>query len=598
MQQRNRMFVAQLLRHAGTVTARLRRDASCRKSGAHFRGLAWFFVAGLGGLPLAAQAAPSINGCPIFPVNNYWNTRVDNLPVHPSSSSWVASIGSLTRLHPDWSNDLSNGFGFNIDLVTGNQPQVPITFTGDPAQTDTGPFPIPPAAVHGNNTGDREVVVVDTTRCLLYEMYATPVGGGTSWTASAMAKFDLMSNALRADGLLSADQAGLPFLPGLMRWEEVGNGEIAHAIRVTAQNIWGASGAGHKYIWPARHWVGIIDNPAFPPVGARFRLNAMFDISGYDPRTQIVLRAFKKYGLVLASGGGDWFLQGVSDVNWPNAVIAEIRSIAGGNFEAVDTLLLQIDPNSAQSVQFGTPPDAPTNLVAYSGSGQVTFTFNPSPSNAALPITGYSLTCMPGNFTAVGLNSPITVVGLSNGTTYACSASATNANGTGTASASVNVTPGIATVPDDGFPARAAIPGAWAQPPGSSASWFVSSDAAYAGIFSIKSGFVRAHERSEIYYTANLLAGNVSFARKVSSQPSVDFLYFFIDGVQQGSWSGDTGWSVVSFPIPGGTHTLLWRYARESVVPIGADAAWIDSIILPRIAPCPFQSQQRKCLLE
>ena len=544
------------------------------------------------------QAAPSIGGCPIFPANNYWNTRVDTLPVHASSVNWVNSIGSVTRLHPDWSNDLSDGFGFIVDLVPGNQPLVPITFTGDPSQTDTGPFPIPPAAIHGNSIGDREVVVVDTTRCQLYEMFATPVGGGTSWTASAMAKFDLMSNVLRADGLLSADQAGLPFLPGLMRWEEVANGEIAHAIRFTARNIWGASGTTRKYLWPARHWVGNIDNPAFPPMGARFRLSPMFDISGYDTRTQIVLRAFKKFGLVLASGGGDWFLQGISDVNWPDAVISEIRSIAGSNFEAVDTMLMQVDPNSAQSVVFGAPPDAPTNLVALSTGAPVTFTFNPSAANATLPVIGYTVTCQPGNITATGASTNITVTGLSNGTAYACSVRATNAVGTGASSNTVNVTPGAATIPDDGFPARGSIPAAWVQPPGSNASWYVTNDAAYAGSFSLKSGFIGTRQLSDIAYSGNLFAGSVSFARKVSSLVGVDFLQFFVDGVLQGSWSGNLDWATVNYPVPAGTHTFLWRYMKDSTIPFGSDAAWIDSVVLPRVAPCVFQLQQRKCLPE
>ncbi len=552
----------------------------------------------LGAFSLTAQAAPSIGGCPIFPANNYWNARVDTLPVHPSSVNWVNSIGAGTTLHPDWSNNLSDGFGFFIDLVPGTQPPVPITFTGNPAQTDTGPFPIPPSSVHGNNNGDREVVVVDTTRCLLYEMFATPNGGGTSWTASAMAKFDLMSNTLRPDGLLSADQAGLPFLPGLMRYEELAGGDIAHAIRFTSRSVWGLSGVTPKYIWPARHASGNVDNPAFPPMGARFRLNPMFDISGFDPRTQIVLRAFKKYGLVLASGGGDWFLQGVSDVGWPDAVIGEIRSIAGGNFEAVDTLLMQINPNSAQSVIFGAPPEAPANLVAVSGSAQVTFTFNPSAANAAAPITGYTVTCQPGNFTTTGMNSPITITGLSNGTLYACAVNAVNAAGTGASSNTVNVTPGTATIPDDGFPARANIPVAWVQPLSSNAQWSVASDAAYAGSFSLKSGFASTHQRSDIYYSANVVAGSVSFARKVSSLANVDFLQFFIDGVLQGAWSGDMDWSIVNYTVPAGTHTFLWRYMKDSTVPFGADAAWIDSVVLPHAAPCRFQLQQRKCLSE
>jgi hypothetical protein len=189
-------------------------------------------------------------------------------------------------------------------------------------------MPIPPELATG--TGDREVSVTESTNCILYEFFGSPVGGGTSWTAGVAAKWNLASNALRPDGWESGDQAGMPYLAGLMRWEEVAAGEIAHAIRVTAHSL------SNTYLWPARHAAGAgVADPSLPPLGARFRLKASFDISGFDSRTQIVLRAFKKYGVVLASPGGNWYLQGVSDTGWPDQVIGELRSIAGSSFEAV-----------------------------------------------------------------------------------------------------------------------------------------------------------------------------------------------------------------------------------------------------------------------
>ncbi len=161
-----------------------------------------------------------------------------------------------------------------------------------------------------------------------------------------------------------------------MRWEEAAAGEIAHAIRFTAVNIWGKDAATgqQKYLWPARHASGSNTTSTRPPMGARFRLKASFDISSYLPATQVILRAFKKYGLVLADGGSNWFFQGVSDTNWPDAVFTQLGSIAGSNFEAVDTALLQVDSNSAQALQGvdGNPP----RLANISTRGQVQTGFN------------------------------------------------------------------------------------------------------------------------------------------------------------------------------------------------------------------------------
>jgi hypothetical protein len=309
----------------------------------------------------SAQAAPTIGGCPMFPSNNYWNTPVDTLPLHASSAAWVNSIGTATKLHPDWGNVLADNYGIPFTTVTGSQPKVPITFDPDgaPDESDPGPYPIPPSApIEGGpaSDGDRHVLVLDTTNCLLYELdSAFPMGGGTSWQVFSAAKFDLNSNALRPILWTSADAAGFAILPGLARWDEVAAGNIAHAIRFTAANIWARNGGAPYFLWPARHWSGSSTNSAFPPMGARFRLKASFDISGFDSRTQVVLRAFKKYGLVLADGGSNWYFQGVSDTNWPDTVIDELKTIAGGNFEAVDTSVMQVDPDSAEAKQVGGP---------------------------------------------------------------------------------------------------------------------------------------------------------------------------------------------------------------------------------------------------
>jgi hypothetical protein len=313
-----------------------------------------------------ALAAPTLGGCPVFPANNYWNTPVDSLPVHASSATWVNSIGATAKLHPDWGNVLADNFGIPFTTVAGTQPNVPIIFdpNGYSDESDPGPFPIPPSApVEGGNAsdGDRHVIVVDTTNCKLYELYnAFSVGGGTSWSVYSSAKFDLRSNALRPAEWTSADAAGLAIFPGLVRWDEVAAGEIAHAIRFTANNIWGRVGNVQKYLWPARHASGSNTDSARPPMGARFRLKSAFDISHFDARTQVILRAFKKYGLVLADGGSNWYFQGVSDTRWPDLVFDELKSVAGSNFEAVDTSVMQVDPNTAEAIR--GPSAGPFNV--------------------------------------------------------------------------------------------------------------------------------------------------------------------------------------------------------------------------------------------
>jgi hypothetical protein len=316
---------------------------------------------------IAAATPPTIGGCQVFPTDNYWNTPVDTLPVHWLSNTWVASIGNATKLHPDWGlGPPVDDYGIPFITVTGSQPLVPIG--PDPNfdylnESDPGPYPIPPnAPIEGgaSSTGDRHVLVPETTNCVLYELYnATPVSGGASWTASSAAKWPLTSNALRTDGWTSADAAGFAIFPGLVRYEEALAGDISHAIRFTAVSIWGSEAGNPKYLWPARHWSGSNSSFTHPPMGARFRLKASFNIpSTFHPMTQTILRAFKKYGMVLADGGSNWYFSGVSNPSWPDQVFTELKSIAGSNFEAVDTSLLQVDPNSAQSKQNvnGNPP--------------------------------------------------------------------------------------------------------------------------------------------------------------------------------------------------------------------------------------------------
>lgn len=227
----------------------------------------------------------------------------------------------------------------------------------------------------------------------------------------------------------------------------------------------------------------------------------------------------------------------------------------------------------------GTPPSAPTIGTATAGNASISVTFTPGALGTGT-LVDHTADC--GGFTNTGASSPITVTGLSNGTTYTCKVKTTTTAGSSPWSALSNAVMPVGV--DDGFPSGG-LPAGWIQPSGSNASWVVTNDTAYGGSLSLKSGIIGNSQKSEIAYTAAFSSGTVSFARKVSSEVGYDYLEFYIDGVRQNSWSGEVPWSVVSFPITAGSHTLLWRYIKDNSVANGSDAAWIDSVILPPSPP-------------
>jgi hypothetical protein len=306
-------------------------------------------------LQLSVREPPSLGDCPLLPADHWWNARVDELPVDPRSDDYVDALGAGTGVHPDFGAGLWDGgpIGIPWTSVEAGQPLVDVSFYYD--DSDPGPYPIPPdAPVEGGPQadGDRHVLVVDEDACLLYEMFDAHPNQDGSWDAGSGAVFDLTSNVLRPDGWTSADAAGFAILPGLARYEEVEAGEIAHALRFTASDI------RHAYTWPARHRAtcgGHGENDmGVPPMGQRFRLKASFDVSGFAPQVQVVLQAMKQYGIVLADCGSNWYVSGVPDPRWDNdALVSELATVHGSDFEAVDTSSLMVDPDSAQ-VQ--TPP--------------------------------------------------------------------------------------------------------------------------------------------------------------------------------------------------------------------------------------------------
>jgi hypothetical protein len=200
------------------------------------------------------------------------------------------------------------------------------------SESDPGPYPIPPnPPIEGgpNATGDRHILIVDRDNWTLWELFDAYPNANGSWRAGSGAVFDLNSNALRPAGWTSADAAGLPILPGLVRYEEVAAGEIAHALRFTV------SRSRRAYVYPARHWASSDTSSLRPPMGMRVRLKANVNISSYPPHAQVVLRALKKYGMIVADNGSDWFVSGTADARWNDAAMNTLKQLRGSDFEVV-----------------------------------------------------------------------------------------------------------------------------------------------------------------------------------------------------------------------------------------------------------------------
>jgi hypothetical protein len=327
-----------------------------------------FLVVGFGLLcQWTAYGSPTLSGCPILPSNNVWNTPIDTMPVDPNSSLYITTIGVTKGLHPDFGSGIWDGgpIGIPYNVVPGSQRKVAISF--DYAnECDPGPYPIPqdPAIEGGAQaTGDRHVLVVDRDQCVLYETWSTyPQADGT-WHAGSGAIFNLRSNALRPLTWTSSDAAGLPVLPGLVRYDEVAAGEINHAIRFTAPQT------RKEFIWPARHFASNLTDTKYPPMGQRFRLKATFNIAGFAPEVQVILKALMKYGMLLADNGASWYIGGVPDPRWNDDILVnQLKLIKGSDFEAVDesSLMLDLDSGQARSESSAlnpNPPDQPTRLV-------------------------------------------------------------------------------------------------------------------------------------------------------------------------------------------------------------------------------------------
>jgi hypothetical protein len=321
------------------------------------RFLALGLAAGLLALSSAAAGAAlpgTGTSCPLFPADNVWHADVSRLPVHARSADWLASMGGPERrLHPDFgpNDDGGQPYGIPYTVVAGTASKVTVTFDYDD-ESDPGPYPFGPSTpIEGGS--DAHALMVDKDHCRLYELYAADWNGGHP-TAGSGAIWDLRSHTLRPAGWTSADAAGLPILPGLLRRDEVAAGEVDHAIRLTA------SQTDTTFVWPARHAAGARRDPALPPMGAWFRLKAAFDLSRFRPDTQVVLRAMQRHGMILADNGSNWYFTGTSEPGWDTALLDQLKTIPAGAFEAVDTSSLMADRDSGR-VASSTPPAAPAS---------------------------------------------------------------------------------------------------------------------------------------------------------------------------------------------------------------------------------------------
>jgi hypothetical protein len=304
------------------------------------------FAATSASAPAANRPVPGTT-CPTFPANSWWHADVSRLPVHARSAQWMSHMQPTRRLHPDFGPSYGAQpvpYGIPITIVSGAHAKVTVRFDYW-QESDRIPYPLgPDTKVEGGQwvSGDRHTIVVDKATCRLYETWATRKSGNpVTWRAGSGASWSLKSNALRPRTWTSADAAGLPILPGLLRYDEVAARAVDHAIRFTTDVT------DRRYLWPARHQAGSVNNTSYPPMGARFRMKASYAISpSLRADTKTVLRALKRYGLVLADNGTPWYFQGTADPRWPEGLLDELKRVPASAFEAVNTSSLMVSPDS------------------------------------------------------------------------------------------------------------------------------------------------------------------------------------------------------------------------------------------------------------
>jgi hypothetical protein len=279
---------------------------------------------------------PGAPRCPVFPTTNSWNQRVDRLPIAANSDAIIRSIGPDETLHADFGSGLWEGgpIGIPITVVRHSRTRSVRVAFEFADESDRGPYPIPRnVKIEGGrrSDGDRHALIVDRDNCRLYELFALYPAAGGRWRAGSGAIWNLRSNLVRPAGWTSADAAGLPILPGLARYDEVARGRIDHALRFTVRRT------RRAYVYPARHYASDSNDPNLPPMGLRLRLKASYPIAGYPRQARIVLEALKRYGMLVADNGSDWYITGAPDPRWSNEQLHTLHRVPGSVFEVVQT---------------------------------------------------------------------------------------------------------------------------------------------------------------------------------------------------------------------------------------------------------------------
>jgi hypothetical protein len=279
--------------------------------------------------PMSTGQTASLNGFVPFTSSNLWNTDISSAPADPNSGAIITNWVGSVNVHPDWGTDPTYGIPYVV--VNGSQSLVKVNLQAYGDESDPGPMPVPAnAPIEGgsSSTGDRHVLVLDNGNCFLYELYNSSVNGDGSWNADSTAVWDLLSDEQRPYTWTSADAAGLPIFPGLVRYDEVASGKIQHAFRFTLPKTRAA------FVAPASHWAGNTSDLSAPPMGMRLRLKSSYDISGFSSQMQVILTAMKHYGLILADNGSSLFVTGVSDSRW-GSDLDSLKTVPASAFEVV-----------------------------------------------------------------------------------------------------------------------------------------------------------------------------------------------------------------------------------------------------------------------
>jgi hypothetical protein len=350
------------------------------------------------GVPGLGIGAP-LNGWLPFPADNPWNQVVSALPADPDSSDVISYVGAATTLHPDFGSGLYDGspIGIPYAVVAGNQARVAVAYNAYGDESDPGPFPVPsPPPYEGvaptDSSGDRHVLVLDRDNGWLYELYGAQLQADGTWTAGSGAVWDVTRDDQRPLGWTSADAAGLAMFPGLAKYDEVAAGAIRHALRLTVpvtQEAW---------ILPATHWASSVTDPSAPPMGARFRLKASYDISGFPPQSQVVLKALQTYGMIVADNGSAWYLGGAPDPRWDNDDLHTLGQVTGADLELVTTgsIVTSVPSGAAPAIQSFTATPAAiasggSSTLAWSATQATRYFVNPGPG----PVRGASAAVSP-----------------------------------------------------------------------------------------------------------------------------------------------------------------------------------------------------------